>query len=191
MDFPSHVTFEEVKLWSCLELGCKVKNIYTYVFLTKHKCSQIFHVTLNSVPQPGQSKPFQCFCSASVGRYLCAKQPVPVPKWPLPPHLPAANTQNSHGKGHPNSRDIYFHNTELLQWKLFPLVLSMSNCGRLPIEQTTLKQSPGSSARRPRRGSPSPGAASRCTEPAPLRLGEAVGRAGCLCLSSSPFRNLF
>lgn len=109
----------------------------------------------------------------------------------FPPPLPAANTQNSHGKGHPNSRDIYFHNTKLLQWKLFPLVLSMSNCGRLPVEQTTLKQSPGSSARRPRRGSPSPGAASHCTEPAPLRLGEAVGRAGCLCLSSSPFRNLF
>lgn len=88
MDFPSHVTFEEVKLWSCLELGCKVKNIYRYVFLTKHKCSQIFHITLNSVPRPGQSKPLQCFCSASVGRYLRATQPVPVPKWPLPPTPP-------------------------------------------------------------------------------------------------------
>lgn len=159
-------------------------------FLTKHKSSQRFPVTLlTACLSQARARLSNAPVQLLLGDIYMQRSPCQRTTSPHP--SPPQRHRTARGKGHPNSRDICFHNTKLLRWKIFPLVPSMSNCGRLPIEQTTLKQSSSSSPRRPRGGSPSPGAASHRTESAPLRLGEAVGRAGWLCFSSSPFRNLF
>lgn len=135
MDFPSLVTFKHVKIRSCLELRCKVK--YVYIFNEAQMCRYFMPLR---VPEPEQSKPFQCCCSASVGRYLHTTQSVPVPKRLLPPTPSCCRHTEL-----PMAKGICFHYIELLWWKIFPMVPSMSNCGCLPIEQTTLKQSSSSS----------------------------------------------
>lgn len=101
--------------------GTKSKiYIYVYIFNEAQMFSNISCHSFNSVPQPGQSKPFQCFCSASVGRYLYAMQPTHA-KVITSPHLsPLQTHRTAHGKGRPNSCDICFHNAKLFWWKILP-----------------------------------------------------------------------
>lgn len=143
MDFPSRVTFEDVKIWSYLELRCKVK--YVYIFNEAQMFSDISCHSLNRVPEPGQTKPFQCCCSASVGNIYTQHSPCQSRSDCFPHPFSPQTHRTSHGKRHPNSHNICFHYIKLLWWKIFPMVPSMSNHGRLPIKQTTLKQSSSSS----------------------------------------------
>jgi len=151
------------------------------ICLRKHKPSEVFHVTLlGECLSQARASLFNASVQLLLRDISTQCSPPCQRRSDCSPHPFLLYTQRTaQGKGHPNSRDICFHNMKLLRWKIFPLVPSMSNRGHLPIEQTTLKQSSGSSPRcPPPRGSPSHGAASHRTEPAPLRLGEDAGCAG-------------
>lgn len=176
---------KDVKIWSRLQLGYKVKNRYMCVYFTGE---QIFSTaschSFNRVLQPGYKQAFSVLLLGDTCKQLSFCQ---RPGDHFPTSLLTADTQICLWQRPPELPKHLLPQHRILQWKIFPLVPSMSD-GCLPIK-ITLKWS--FLPHCPHGGFPSPRAASHCTEPASLHLSGAAGYAGCLCLSSSPSRNLF
>lgn len=167
--------------------GAESKICICAYISVKNKYPQKLHVTLSTVSlSQAASKPFQCFYwEIFISNSASASAQVTTS-----PHPSSLQTlRSAYGKGHSNSHNICLHNTECSSEKYSPWSPLPGGC--VPIKKTTLKKSSSSLTRCPRGGSPGPEAASHGTEPSSPHLSEAAGYAGCLCLSSPPFRNLF
>lgn len=166
--------------------GTKSKiGICVYISV-RSKYSQKLHVTLSTASfKPGYKQAFSMLLLGDTCKQLSFCQ---CPGDPSPHPSSLQTFRSVYGKGHPNSQNICFHNTEYSSEKHSPwsplclMVVSLSR--RLPLSKAFCPTAP-------HEGFPSPRAAPHCTEPASLHLSGAAGCAGCLCLFSSPSRNLF
>lgn len=122
---------KDVKILSCLQLGYKVKNRYMLVYFS---AEQIFSKaschSFNIILQPGYKQAFSMLLSGDTYKLLSLSQ---VTTSPHPSSL--QTLRSAYGKGHPNSQNICFHNTECSSEKHFPwspLCLMVVSLSRRP-----------------------------------------------------------
>lgn len=131
IDFLSIVMLKDVKIWSCLQLGYKVKNRYMRVYFS---AEQIFSKaschSFNSVLQPGYKQAFSMLLLGDTYKQLSLSQVTtsPHPSW-------LQTLRSAYGKGHPNSQNICLHNNECSSEKhspRSPLCLMVVSLSRRP-----------------------------------------------------------
>lgn len=128
------------------------------------------------------SKPIQCFCWEIFISNSTSGSAQVTPS-PLPSSL--QTLRSVYGKGHPKSQNICFHNTECSSEKYScwsPRCLMVVSLSRRPF----LSKAPALCPTAPMEAPLAPELRLMAQN-----LSEAAGYPGCLCLSSSSFRNLF